>query len=166
MIRFPRLARDDRGTSIVELALVAPIIASLLIGMVDLSRAYSAKLQLEQASQRAIEKVQQYQATSSTYGTLQAEAAQAARDHGFTSVQNSDVTIEYWLECNGARKADYNSSCNTAPVSEGGLGETQARWISVDVKGTFTPLFRSKYYPRANANGTFTLHGIAGMRTQ
>ena len=45
--------------SIIELALVAPILASLLIGMVDISRAYSAKLPIEQAAQRAIEKVQQ-----------------------------------------------------------------------------------------------------------
>ena len=152
MMSFARLAKDDRGASIIELALVAPILASLLIGMVDLSRAYSHKLQLEQAAQRAIEKVQQYQATSSTYGTLQAEAATAA------GVPAANVTIDFWLECNGARAANYNSSCPN--------GQVYARWVNVDVTGTFTPMFRSRYYPRANANGTFTLHGIAGMRTQ
>jgi Flp pilus assembly protein TadG len=160
MIRFARLARDDRGASIIELALVAPVLASLLIGMVDLSRAYSAKLQLEQAAQRAIEKVQQYQTTTSTYGTLQNEAAVAA------GVPTSNVTVDYWLECNGVRESNYNDSCDTAPMSEGGAGETQTRWLSVSVRGTFTPLFRSKYYPRANPDGTFTLNGIAGMRTQ
>jgi Flp pilus assembly protein TadG len=77
MIRFARIARDDRGASIIELALVAPVLASLLIGMVDMSRAYSYKLKLEQSAQRAIEKVQQYQAESSTYSTLQSEAATA-----------------------------------------------------------------------------------------
>lgn len=152
MMSFARLARDDRGTSIVELALVAPIIASLLIGMVDISRAYSHKLLLEQSAQRAIEKVQQYQATSSTYGTLQTEAAAAA------GVPAANVTIDYWLECNGTRQTNYNSSCTP--------GQTYARWVTVVVTGTFTPMFRSRYYPRANANGTFTLHGIAGMRTQ
>ena len=50
--------RDERGASIIELALVAPVLASMLVGMVDLSRAYSYKLKLEQAAQRAIEKVQ------------------------------------------------------------------------------------------------------------
>lgn len=152
MMSFARLAKDDRGASIIELALVAPILASLLIGMVDLSRAYSHKLQLEQAAQRAIEKVQQYQTTSSTFGTLQAEAAAAA------GVPASNVAIDFWLECNGARASNYNSSCPN--------GQTYARWITVDVTGTFTPMFRSRVYPRANANGTFTLHGIAGMRTQ
>ena len=152
MIRFARLARDDRGASIVELALVVPIMGSLLIGMVDLSRAYSHKLKLEQAAQRAIEKVQQYQAASSTYGTLQTEAANAA------NVAASNVTIDFWLECNGTRATDYNSVCTS--------GQTYARWVTVDVTGTFSPLFRSKHYPGANTDGTFTLHGVAGMRTQ
>jgi Flp pilus assembly protein TadG len=152
MIRLPRFVKDDRGAAIMELALVAPILASLLIGMVDLSRAYSYKLQLEQAAQRAIEKVQQYQTSTSTYGTLQTEAATAA------GVPTSNVTIDYWLECNGTRAASYDSVCSG--------GQTYARWVTVTVEGTFTPMFRSKYYPRANANGTFTIQGKTGMRTQ
>ena len=47
MKRLVHLIRDERGTSVIELALLAPILASLVIGMSDLSRAYSAKLQLE-----------------------------------------------------------------------------------------------------------------------
>ena len=152
MIRFTRLAKDERGASIIELALVTPVIASLLIGMVDLSRAYSYKLRLEQAAQRAIEKVQQYQTTTSTYGTLQSEAAAAA------GVPTSNVTIDYWLECNGTRASNDDSVCSS--------GQTYARWVSVTVTGTFTPMFRSKYYPRANSDGTFTIQGKTGMRTQ
>lgn len=152
MIRFAQLAKDDCGAAIMELALVAPIIASLLIGMVDLSRAYSYKLKLEQAAQRAVEKVQSYQTTTSTYGTLQSEAATAA------GVPTSNVAIDYWLECDGTRAANYDSTCAS--------GQTYGRWVSVTVTGTFTPMFRSKYYPRANADGTFTVQGKTGMRTQ
>jgi Flp pilus assembly protein TadG len=152
MIRFARLARDDRGASIIELALVAPVLASLLIGMVDLSRAYSYKLKLEQAAQRAIEKVQAYQTSTSTYTTLQSEAAAAA------GVPTSNVTIDYWLECDGTRAASYDSVCTSS--------QTYARWVTVTVQGTFTPMFRSKYYPRANTDGTFTVQGKTGMRTQ
>ena len=152
MIRFARIARDDRGASIIELALVAPVLASLLVGMVDMSRAYSYKLKLEQSAQRAIEKVQQYQAESSTYSTLQSEAATAA------GVPSSNVTIDYWLECDGTRQSDYNTSCTGT--------QTYGRGVTVSVQGTFTPMFRSKYYPRANSDGTFTITGKAGMRTQ
>ena len=152
MNRFPRLVQDERGASIIELALVAPILASLLIGMVDISRAYSHKLKLEQAAQRAIEKIQQYQTTTSTYGTLQAEAAAAA------GVPTSNVTIDFWLECNGTRAADYNSVCPS--------GQTYGRWVDVSITGTFSPMFRSRRWPGANSDGTFTLLGKAGMRTQ
>ncbi|GAA4741555.1 hypothetical protein GCM10023264_03250 [Sphingomonas daechungensis] len=147
-----RLIRDERGASIIELALVAPILGSLLIGMVDMARAYSYKLKLEQSAQRAIEKVQQYQTTTSTYGTLQTEAAAAA------GVPTANVTIDYWLECDGVRATNYNSVCSGSA--------TYARWVTVAVQGTFTPMFRSKYYPRANADGTFTITGKTGMRTQ
>ena len=152
MMRTLTLSRDERGASIIELALVAPVLASMLIGMVDLSRAYSYKLKLEQAAQRAIEKVQAYQTTTRTYSTLQTEAANAA------GVPASNVTIDYWLECNGTRASSYDSTCTS--------GQTYGRWVSVTVQGTFTPMFRSKYYPRANSDGTFTIQGKTGMRTQ
>lgn len=159
MIRILRsLRRDEGGASVIELALVAPVLATLLIGMVDCARAYSSKLQLEQAAQRAIEKVQSYQASESTYNTLKSEAAQAARDAGWTTASDSDVTVRYWLECNGATQANYDTTCPS--------GQMYARWITVDITEKFTPMFGTKYFPRANADGTYTLHGIAGLRTQ
>jgi len=45
MIRqFKSLARDEGGASIIEMGLMLPTLASLLIGMVDISRAYTSKL--------------------------------------------------------------------------------------------------------------------------
>jgi Flp pilus assembly protein TadG len=159
MTRLVRsLARDERGATLIEMAMVAPVFASLLIGMVDISRAYSAKLRLEQAAYRAIEKVQQYQTTTSTYSTLQSEAVSAAVESGFTSVTASDVAIDYWLDCNGVRQSSYNTSCSGS--------DTQVRWITVDITAKFRPMFGSRFFPRANTDGTYTLHGKAGLRTQ
>lgn len=158
MRKLQSLLRDERGASVIELALVLPVLASLLIGMVDISRAFSAKLQLEQAAYRAIEKVQQYNTSQSTYSTLQAEAANAANAAGFTDVTTSDVTIDYWLECNNVRQTDYSSSCTS--------GQVYARWVTVDIAGVFRPMFSSRRFAGANENGTYTLHGKAGLRTQ
>jgi Flp pilus assembly pilin Flp len=149
---FRSLARDERGASVIEMALLMPVLASMLIGMVDISRAYSAKLQLEQAAHRAIEKVQQYQTTSSTYATLQAEAATAA------GVDVSAVTVDPWLECNGVRQADYNGVCPS--------GQAYTRYITVSIQKMFTPMFGTRYFPNANSDGTYTLTGRAGLRTQ
>jgi Flp pilus assembly protein TadG len=159
MIRFAKsLARNEKGASIIEMALVTPILGSLLIGMVDLSRAYSAKLQLEQSAYRAVEKVQQYQATESTYDTLKNEAVAAAQAAGFTNVTTNDVTVDFWLECNGTRQTNYDTVCPSS--------QAYARWVTVDITATFTPMFSSRRWPGANSNGTFTLHGKAGLRTQ
>jgi Flp pilus assembly protein TadG len=76
-----KLSRDDRGAAIIEMALLAPLLATVVIGMTDLSLAYSQKLLLEQAAQRSIEKAMQgMQGDDSTdiFETLQEEAAATA----------------------------------------------------------------------------------------
>lgn len=159
MTRFARqLASDESGASIVEMALVLPFLATVVIGVADISRAYSQKLLLEQSAYRAIEKVQQYQSSESTYDTLKNDVIAAATTAGFTDVTASNVTVDFWLECSGVRQASYDSSCSTAPVT--------ARWISVDVTHSYTPMFASSKWPGSNANGTYTLHGRASLRTQ
>jgi len=145
-----KLASDERGNSLVELGLVAPILATMFIGMVDLSQAYSAKLELEQAAQRSIEKVMQYQTQYSTYGTLQTEAANAA------GVPTSQVTVNYWHECNGVKTATYNTVC---------VNQTESRYIEVSINKDYTPTFGTRFLPGA-VNGKLTLNGKAGLRTQ
>lgn len=159
MIRlFRTLKRDERGASLIEMALLLPVMSTLVIGVADISRAYSQKLILEQAAYRAIEKVQQYQSTESTYSTLQNDVVAAATAAGFTDVTTSNVVIDYWLECDGVRQSTYDSNCSTASAT--------ARWISVDVTHKFTPMFASSRWPGSNSDGTYTLHGRAGLRTQ
>jgi Flp pilus assembly protein TadG len=149
-----RLARDEQGASIIELAMVLPFFGAMIIGVADISRAYSQKLKLEQAAYRSIEKVQQYRDTSSTFSTISAEATTAATAAGFT---NPVVTIDYFLECDGTRQATYNTTCGSG---------TPNRWITVDIAGKFTPMFASRRWPGSNADGTYTLRGRAGLRTQ
>jgi Flp pilus assembly protein TadG len=159
MTRLARnLVRDERGASIVEMGLLLPVLSTIVIGVADVSRAYSQKLLLEQAAYRAIEKVQQYQSTESTYDTLKNDVVTASNNAGFTDVTATNVTVDYWLECSGVRQTDYDTSCSTAPVT--------ARWISVDVTHDFTPMFASAKWPGSNTNGSYTLHGRASLRTQ
>jgi Flp pilus assembly protein TadG len=150
--RLRQLAADERGTSIIEMGLVLPVLATLMLGMSDVSRAYSHKLQLEQAAYRAIEKVQQYQTTTSTYSTLKVEAATAA------GVPETDVAVSYWLECNGSASATYATNCTN--------GQTYARWVQVVITKKYSPLFGSRFFPGANADGSYTMYGKARLRTQ
>jgi Flp pilus assembly protein TadG len=155
---FRNLSCDESGASVIEMGLLLPVMATVVIGVADVSRAYSQKLILEQAAYRAIEKVQQYYATESTYNTLKNEVVTAATAAGFTDVTASNVTVDYWLECNGARQSTYDMNCSS--------GQVQARWISVDVTHKFSPMFAWRRFPGANSDGSYTLHGRAGLRTQ
>lgn len=146
------LIRDSSGNSVIEMALAAPFLAALLIGMVDLSLGYSTKLQLEQAAQRTIEKVMQQNGMSTNMeAELRTEAAAAA------GVAESAVTPNIWLECNGVRRSEFNGECAS--------GETYARYVTVDIVKIYTPIFASRY-AGADQDGTYTLHGVAGIRIQ
>lgn len=161
-LKLLELARDERGTSIIEMALLAPILATMVIGMSDLSLAYSQKLQLEQAAQRSIEKAMQgMQGDESTdiFEGLKAEAATAA------GVAESAVDVNYWLECNGVSQntsdatmaADYEKVCSS--------GQVYSRHLNVSIEKTFTPTFQVKW-AGSNSDGTFTLVGESGLRVQ
>ena len=150
------LKRDERGAALVELALAAPFFAALLIGIVDISRAYSMKLRLEQAAQRAIEKIEQHHAVDPTYTSYGTEATTAATAAGYSG---STATVDNWLECNGVRQAAGTAACGTS-------GATYARYVTITVSNTYTPLFPSRGWPGANAQGNIPVSGYAGIRIQ
>ncbi len=157
-----KLSGDERGASIIEMALTAPFLAALVIGMVDISRGYNAKLQLNQAAQRAVEKAMQgMQGDESTdiFQGLQEEAALVA------GVDEEDVDVRYWLECNGVSQntskatmaADYEKVCQP--------GEVYSRHLNVQIEKVYAPMFQTKWLG-SNPDGTFDLIGEAGLRVQ
>jgi Flp pilus assembly protein TadG len=154
MMRFiTHLRSDERGNSFVEMGLVLPLLTAVLVGSVDISRAVSARLKLEQAAQRTIELVQASTYKTSQNSTLQSDAQTAAG-------AGSTATVTSWMECdyNGTH-LDYDTgTCNT--------GQSYQRYVKVSISQKFTPMFGTKYFPGANSDGTYTLTGVAGLRTQ
>jgi Flp pilus assembly protein TadG len=144
---------DERGNSFVEMALVLPVLVTLLLGTVDISRAVSTQLQLEQAAQRSIELVQRSNYSTTLNSTLQSEATTAAGS-------GSTATVSAWLECNNnSTQLDYDSgTCSSGQIS--------ARYVRVRVQSSFSPLFGAGFFPGANADGTVTMTGSAFVRTQ
>jgi len=151
-----KLLKSDRGASVVELALVAPFFAAMVIGMSDLATAYSMKLKLEQASQRALERVQQMTspADSNNQSTISSEATAAATAAGYST---ANVSVAYLLYCNGT-STTYSTGCTGT--------QTVMRYVNVTITGRYTPLFTNSYFPNHNADGTVTVTGQAGMRVQ
>jgi Flp pilus assembly protein TadG len=150
MMSVRSLGGDQQGAAAIELAIVAPVFALLLIGAVQLSSAFSEKLQLEQAAQRIVEQWQGGGFDSTKLTAYKAEAAIAA------NVSASAVTIDYWLECNGARQS-FTSTCTA--------GQNYARYANIDILKSYTPMFSTRW-AGAQADGSYALHGKAGLRFQ
>ncbi len=150
MIRkLKALARDARGTAVVELAIVAPMIALLTVGIVDMSNGFSRKLKIEQAAQRSIEKIMNTSASDTIENTLAAEAADQA------DVPLANVTVTYRLECDGA-------ATDAAECTE---DQDTSQWITVTVVDQYEPLF-SRHFAGINGDGTYHLSATAGVRIQ
>lgn len=159
---FSRLRRNEYGASIIELALTAPFMAALVVGMTDLARAYSLKLLLEQSAQRTIEQVEQQKTVVTNYNTaLSTEAASAMTDAGYGT--GNTITPDSWLECSTdgttwTRQTDFNGSC--------GASDTTARYVSVNISRSFVPMFATRAWPGADANGNIPVTGYAEVRVQ
>jgi Flp pilus assembly protein TadG len=151
--RISALWRDQRGNSMVEMALVTPLLATLLIGTVDISRAVSTKIVVEQAAQSAVEEVQaQANFDTDNAGNYEADAEAAAGD-------GSSASLDAWLECdNDGVHLDFDTgTCDT--------GVPYARYVQVNVSKTFSPMFGTQFFPGATADGV-PVSGKAVVRVQ
>ena len=146
--RFSSLLRERDGTVTIELAMVAPILAAMLIGLIDLSTAYSSKLRLEQVAQRTIEKVMQTSFKVADATTLKTEA-EAEAGTGATA------TVTYWLECNGAPVTGTTPAA--AFASECSEGAQYSRHVQVSIVKPHTALIMSN---------SWNIVGVAGIRIQ
>ena len=119
LFRLPRrLSADERGAALIELAIVAPILGLMTIGVIDMSNAYSQKLQAEQAAQRAVEKIMQTTQDDTVENTLKQEAV--CQVNGGTPpctgrLTTSDVTVTWRLECNSG--GTISAQTSTDPVA-------------------------------------------------
>jgi len=152
MKRILKLGRDTRGVATIELALFAPILATMVIGVVDMSNAFSRKLACEQAAQRAIEKVMQTTGDDTPAQTIIDEASDQA------NIDPSQVTVNYRLECDQVYVEDYDADCAT--------GETEARYIEVEVTDVYQPMFSLHFGSFNGDDGGYRISAKAGMRTQ
>lgn len=152
--RLSSLGRDDRGAAIIELAIVAPVLALLTIGVVDMSNGFATKLKLEQAAQRAIEKVMQTTGNGTSEEIIIAEAASQAE------VPVENVKVAYRLECDGTLQSDPDGECSGT--------QKASKWVTVTVTDKYKPLFALKTFKFSGleSDGTYHISAKAGMRTQ
>ena len=171
-----RLAADVRGAAVIEMAMVAPVLALTVIGIVDMSNAYSRKLALEQGAQRAIEKIMQTTETSTVQTTLTTEAV--CQVNGMNAdgtcktspITAANVTVTYRLECKDASGAIVSTSTSTDSTAFDALfcdpSQKEQRYLEVRLTDTYQPLFPLHFLSFNSGQGGYPISATAGMRTQ
>ena len=160
MMRLLRkFARDRSGVATIELALCAPILATMVIGVTDVSIAYGKKLELEQAAQRAMEKVMQTTGGETPEDTIKTEAVcqyNGTDESGVcltAPITTANLTVSYNLTCHGV-VTTYSLDCSS--------GQIEIRYITVEVKDTHEPMFDLHF--GTGSDGSYQLQGDAGLR--
>lgn len=135
--------RDERGASVVELAVCCPFLVLLLTGLIDLGHGLAERLTIQKAANLGLEIVQASppQVESGDvdfdYRHVRTEAAAAAK------VPVRNVKISRWLECDGVRQP-IDAICL--------IGQKSARFVKIDISKLFEPEFVPMVYNlRANA---------------
>jgi Flp pilus assembly protein TadG len=167
MTRLRNLVRSQRGAVVIELALLAPILALMIVGIIDLSMAFGRKLAIEQAAQRAIEKVAQTTGELTAEDTIKKEAV--CQINGTINVDDpdtpesevntcaagrlttADVTVTYSLTCDDV-VTDYAVDCAD--------GQSEVRYITAKVVDSYKPMFP------IHGDGTYHFSATAGVRVK
>ena len=187
MSRFPRirLLADNRGAAVIEMALIAPVLALGVIGIVDVSNAYSRKLALEQGAQRAVEKIMNTTENASVESTLANEvqcqvngSTTATTTSGGTTTTTTtcntsptqNITVSWRLDCTVGGATTSGSTTSSATYD--GLvttctnaGGTKAGYVQVTVTDKYSPLFPIHFAAFNTSDSTYHLAATAGVRT-
>ena len=159
----------------IEMALVAPVLALCIIGIVDMSNAYTQKLGLEQGAQRAIEKIMNTTENATVESTLATEAV--CQVNGMNSdgtcktspITTSDVTITWRVDCtasNGTVTTQTTTSSATYDTYVAATcNGTKSGYVSVTVNDKYSPIFPVHFASFNSGDSTYHLSATAGVRT-
>jgi Flp pilus assembly protein TadG len=157
-----RLLASERGSSLVEVALLAPFLGMLVVGISDLGQGYAEVLRVRQAAHRALELGMVKPATLNRttnevdYSYIKSQAAEAA------GVPESNVTLTPRLECNGTEKTPYSANCTA--------GQDMARYLQLAISSSYRPSFGwgplGRNFAGAAADGSVPINVNVAVRIQ
>lgn len=165
---------DERGAAVVEMAIIAPVLALGVIGIVDVSNAYSRKLALEQGVQRAVEKIANTTENASVESTLANEVKcqvnGGTTSGGVTTCNTSatqSITVNWRLDCTVGTTT--TSQTTTDSVTYDGwvaaCAGIKAGYVSVTVTDKYSPMFPIHFGSFNTTDSTYHINATAGVRT-
>lgn len=157
----PGLMRDERGVSVIEMAFLIPILAFMLLGMVDLANGYTRKMAVENAVNRAMEKVSVLP-VQTDYSFIKTEITTA-----LPSVTAATITVDPYAMCDTTKMPTFQSECG---FRADGTAEEIQRYVRVRVAHRWTPMFNygafGHYLFKAGSDGKVPLNVETQLRVQ
>jgi Flp pilus assembly protein TadG len=169
-----RLLADKRGAVVIELALIAPVLALCIAGIVDMSNAYSKKLALEQGAQRAIEKIMNTTEDATVESTLADEAEcqinGSTTSDGVTTCKSSPtqtITVTWRLDCTsgGTTTSQSTTVSGTYDTYVHNCTGKKAGYVEVTVSDKYSPLFPIHFRGYNSSDHSYHISATAGVRT-
>lgn len=147
-------AGANAGTSLVELALIAPMLATMLIGSFEFGRFAYFNILAGNAARAGVQYGAQSLGNAANNTAMQNAAYNDAPNAGKTATQwGLAATANHVCKC-----SDGSASANCDPKNCA-AGTHQIVWVIVTTSGSLTPLF---HYP--GLPSSFTLGTTATMR--
>jgi Flp pilus assembly protein TadG len=184
VLQWARLRANERGAAIIEMALVAPVLALGVVGIVDVSNAYSRKLALEQGAQRAIEKIANTTENSSVESTLANEVkcqvngstTTTTTTNGVTTTTitcntraSQAITVSWKLTCTSGGTPSTTTTTSSAAYDTAVAAcvspAIKAGYVQVQVTDKYSPLFPLHFAAFNTGDSTYHLAATAGVRT-
>jgi Flp pilus assembly protein TadG len=125
-------ARSQRGGSLVELAFMMPFLSLLLIGVVDMGRAFYLSMEVANAARAGA--MYGYQSSATMQDTT---GIQTAASNDALEVTGLTTTSSYGCMCSDGTNASTN--CGTPPTCSS--GKRQVNFVIVNTSATYTTLF-------------------------
>ena len=153
--------RGESGQNLVEIALIAPMLLGLLLGVIELGRFAYIGILVGNAARAGAAYGAQTLAQSADTAGIQTAARNDFQNNG-QSVSNLTVNSSYSCGCDSGGTVTIASSCNNGSGPAPTAGScTAGHWVvvvAVETKGTFNALFRFPGIPRSvNIDRTCTL---------
>jgi len=150
---FSRLLRDTRGTSLIEMSFIIPVLVMLGVGASDLAMCYARQLALQQAAARTME-----YAIAAGFGNVTSSQITTEGTTAAGSGNNVAVASSLWLECDGVVQPTGTANCtgSTSP----------ARFASVTITDTYNWMFEQLVPTWNRQPYSVPLRGYAEVRIQ
>jgi len=157
-VRWLFRAESDRGASLVELAVVLPVLGLLLLGVIDFGQAYYLGVEVQNAAEAG--------ALYGTQNMTDITGMQSAATTDAPNVPGISATATNGCECSDGSASTQSTSpttnaCPTPPTTCTGTLSV-VNYVQVKTTATYTPMLHSWIIPGIPAS--IALKGSAKLR--